>query len=224
MSSFAIRSAVQSAALVVPAVLTFVCAGTIYFWQGWLFWLTFGACTVATGIYVRLRDPALLERRMRVGPIAESRPLEKAIAAAMLAVFFALAVVSGLDRRWGWSQLPAAVVIIANILVIACFGVFIAVLRENTFAASTVTVEAGQRVISTGLYAYVRHPMYSGGVLLLFAMPLAMGSGWGLAISILAIPLLIARIADEERSLSAELAGYDDYRRAVRYRLIPRLW
>ncbi|SRR5579875_375889 len=224
MSKSAIRPALQTATLVLPAVLTFVCAGTISFWQGWLFWLTFGGCTIATGIYMRLRDPALLERRMRVGPIAESRPLEKAIASAMLAVFFALAVVPGLDHRWGWSQVPAAVVIVANLLVIGCFGLFILVLRENTFAASTVTVETGQRVITTGPYAYVRHPMYSGGVVLLVAMPLAMGSWWGLVIALLSMPLLIARIVDEERVLCAQLAGYDDYRQAVRYRLLPRLW
>jgi hypothetical protein len=89
MSTFAIRWTLQTLTLVVPAVLTFVCAGTVYFWQGWLFWLTFGVCTIATGIYVRVRDPALLERRMRVGPAAESRPLEKAIATAMVAAFFA---------------------------------------------------------------------------------------------------------------------------------------
>jgi protein-S-isoprenylcysteine O-methyltransferase Ste14 len=132
--------------------------------------------------------------------------------------------VSGLDYRFGWSQVPAVAVIIANIVVIACFGSFILVLRENTFAASTVTVEAGQRVISTGLYAWVRHPMYSGGMVLMFAIPPAMGSSWALLISLLTMPLLGARTVDEERTLSAQLAGYGDYRRAVRYRLIPGVW
>ncbi len=98
------------------------------------------------------------------------------------------------------------------------------VLRENTFAASTITVEAGQRVISTGPYAHVRHPMYAGAALLIFAMPIALGSFWGMLPAAFAIPVLIARILDEERTLSAELLGYDDYCRAVPYRLVPLVW
>jgi len=114
--------------------------------------------------------------------------------------------------------------VIANIVVLGTFGLFIIVLRENTYAASTIIVEAGQRVISTGPYAIVRHPMYSGAVLLIFAMPIAMGSLWGLLPAALAIPILVARILDEERMLSTDLAGYDDYRRDVPYRLIPPIW
>jgi protein-S-isoprenylcysteine O-methyltransferase Ste14 len=161
---------------------------------------------------------------MRFGPRAESRPTEKIIIAIILLTFVALAVAAGLDHRFGWSRVPAAIVIIANILMIADFGFFLLVLHENTFAASTITVEVGQRVISTGIYAYVRHPMYAGALLLLFAMPIALGSLWGLLVAAIAIPLLIARIFDEERTLSAELPGYDDYRRAVPYRLIPLVW
>jgi protein-S-isoprenylcysteine O-methyltransferase Ste14 len=115
-------------------------------------------------------------------------------------------------------------VVITNCVIVATFGFFVLVLRENTFAASTITVEAGQRVISTGPYRHVRHPMYAGALLLIFAMPVALGSWWRLFISTIAIPVVIARIIDEERALSAELPGYDDYRNAVRYRLIPLLW
>jgi len=106
----------------------------------------------------------------------------------------------------------------------AAFGFILLVLRENTFAASTITVEAGQRVISTGPYAHVRHPMYAGAVLLILAMPMALGSLWGLLAAAILPPILIARIFDEERTLSAELPGYDDYRRAVPHRLIPLVW
>jgi len=108
------------------------------------------------------RDPALLERRMRFGPRAESRPRQKIIVAVIFAIFAALLIEPGLDHRFGWSQVPAAIVVLANLLIIAAFGFFLVVLRENTFAASTITVEAGQRVISTGPYAHVRHPMYAG--------------------------------------------------------------
>ena len=114
--------------------------------------------------------------------------------------------------------------ILANLVIVAMFGFFILVMRENSFAASTITVEAGQHVISTGPYAYVRHPMYAGAVLMIFAMPLALGSLWGLLVAVLAFPILLARIFDEERALSAELAGYNDYRRRVPWRLIPRVW
>ena len=139
-------------------------------------------------------------------------------------VFIALAIVPGLDHRLGWSRVPAAIVVIANMLVVAKFGFLLLVLLENTFAASTVIVEAGQRVISTGPYAHVRHPMYAGAAVLIFAMPIAMGSSWGLLLAAIAAPVLIARILDEELTLSAELPGYDDYRRTVPYRLLPFVW
>jgi protein-S-isoprenylcysteine O-methyltransferase Ste14 len=224
VNSFTRRAVAQTAVILVPVALTFVAAGTLQFWQGGLFWLVFLASTTATGIYLMRRDRALLERRMRVGPQAESRPRQKIIVALIVVMFVALAIVPGLDYRFGWSRPPALIVIIANLLVVASFGLMLLVLRENTFAASTITVEAGQRVIATGPYAHVRHPMYAAAGLLLFTMPIALGSWWGLLVAALACPLLIARIFDEERALSAELAGYDDYCRAVPYRLIPRVW
>jgi protein-S-isoprenylcysteine O-methyltransferase Ste14 len=221
MSPLASRAATQTAGFLILFALIFVSAGTIHFWQGWLFCVSFSFSTVATGVYLMRRDPALLERRMRFGPRAESRPRQKIIVAVIFAMFAALLIVPGLDHRFGWSQVPAAIVVLANLLIIAAFGFFLVVLRENTFAASTITVEAGQRVISTGPYAHVRHPMYAGAALLIFAMPIALGSFWGMLPAALAIPVLIARILDEERTLSAELPGYDDYCRAVPYRLVP---
>jgi protein-S-isoprenylcysteine O-methyltransferase Ste14 len=139
-------------------------------------------------------------------------------------MFAALLIVPGLDHRFCWSHVPAAIVVLANLLISAASGFFLVVLRENTFAASTITVEVGQRVISTGPYAHVRHPMYAGAALLLFAMPIALGSFRGVLPAALAIPVLIARILDEERTLSAELPGYDDYCRAVPCRLVPLVW
>ena len=161
---------------------------------------------------------------MRFGPRAESRPTQKIIVAIIMVIFAAVLIVPGLDHRFGWSRVPAAIVILANLILIAGFGVTLVVLRENTFAASTITVEAGQHVISTGLYAHVRHPMYAGAALLIFAIPIALGSWWGLLPAALAIPVLIARIVDEEHTLSAELPGYDEYCRTVLYRLIPLVW
>jgi protein-S-isoprenylcysteine O-methyltransferase Ste14 len=224
MSSLATRAAAQTAGFLILFALIFVAAGTIHFWQGWLFCLSFWFSTIAIGVYLIKRDPALLERRMRFGPRAESRPIQKIIVTIAFVMFVALAILPALDHRFGWSRVPAVIVVIANIFIVATFGLFVRVLRENTFAASTITVEAGQRVISTGPYRHVRHPMYAGALLLIFAMPIALGSLWGLPVSAIAIPVLIARIVDEERALSAKLPGYDNYRRAVPYRLIPHVW
>jgi len=224
MKSFAMRAAAQTGVLLIPVALTFVAAGTIHYWQGWVFWLAFLGSSSATGVYLIQHDRALLARRMRVGPQAESRPRQKLIVALLFVMFVTLAIVPGLDYRFGWSHVPGAIVILANLVIVAMFGFFILVMRENNFAASTITIEAGQHVVSTGPYAYVRHPMYAGALLMIFAMPLALGSWWGLLVAALACPLLVARILDEERALSAELAGYDDYCRTVPYRLIPRVW
>jgi protein-S-isoprenylcysteine O-methyltransferase Ste14 len=139
-------------------------------------------------------------------------------------MFAGIVIVPGLDHRFEWSRVPAALVVVANLLMLAALGFILLVVRENPFAASTITVEHGQRVISTGPYAHVRHPMYAGALPLILAIPLALGSWWGLLVAAISLPLLIARILDEERALSAELAGYDSYCRTVPYRLIPLLW
>lgn len=224
MNSFAKRSIIQSAGLFAVFALIFIAAGTIDFWQAWLFCLTCLLCTTGTGLYLMKNDPALLERRMRFGPHEETRPRQKLIIAITFAVSLALMIVPGLDHRLGWSHLRPGIVVFANLVIAASFLFFIRVMRENTFAASTITVEPGQRVISTGPYAQVRHPMYSGAVPAVFAIPLALGSVWSLAITPVVILLLIARIFDEERALTAELPGYDDYRRAVPWRLLPLIW
>jgi protein-S-isoprenylcysteine O-methyltransferase Ste14 len=139
-------------------------------------------------------------------------------------MFVGIVMVPGLDHRFRWSQVPATLVIVANLFMLAALGFILLVVCENTFAASTITVEHGQRVISTGPYAHVRHPMYAGALPLIFAIPIALGSWWGLLVAAVSLPLLVARILDEERALSGELAGYDNYRRAVPYRLIPLVW
>jgi protein-S-isoprenylcysteine O-methyltransferase Ste14 len=224
MFPLAKRIAVQTAAFLILFALIFVCAGTIDFWQGWLFCLVFLFSTTAMGLYFIKYNRPLLERRMRFGPWEESRPIEKVLITFIFLMFVALMIVPALDRRFAWSRVPGAVVVIANILIVVTFGLFLVVLRANSFAASTITVEAGQPVISTGPYAYVRHPMYAGAVLLIFAMPIALGSWWGLLIPLVSTPVLIVRIFDEERALEAQLPGYQDYLVAVPWRLIPRVW
>ncbi|MBV8774146.1 MAG: isoprenylcysteine carboxylmethyltransferase family protein [Deltaproteobacteria bacterium] len=225
MNTLSQRAAVKTAAfLVLLGCLTFAFAGTIHFWQGWLFWLSFSAAVIAITAYLLRHDPALVERRMRAGPGAESRPRQKIVQAINLLMFFGIVIVPGLDHRFGWSQVPTGLVVVADLFMVAALGFILIVVRENTFAASTITVERGQRVISTGPYAHIRHPMYAGALPLIFAIPIALGSWWGLLVAASSFPLLIVRILDEEQALAAELAGYDKYRRAVPYRLIPLVW
>jgi len=225
MSSLPQRAATSlTGFLILLGGLTFVSAGTIHFWQGWLFWLSFSASVIAITVYLLKQDPALVERRMAGGPGAESRTSQKIIQAVNLAMFLGLVIVPGLDHRFQWSQVPATLVVVANLCMLAALGGILLVVRENTFAASTITVEREQHVISTGPYAYVRHPMYAFALPLLLAIPVALGSWWGLLVAAIAPPMLVARILDEEYVLSGELAGYEDYRRAVPYRLIPQVW
>jgi protein-S-isoprenylcysteine O-methyltransferase Ste14 len=133
-------------------------------------------------------------------------------------------VLSGIDHRLGWSSVPTALVIVGDLLVIVAYVGFCLVFRENTFGAATIQVVEGQRVISTGPYAVVRHPMYGWALLLLLGMPLALGSWWSLLIAVVGVAGLVARLLDEERFLAGNLPGYSDYMRRVRYRLVPLVW
>jgi protein-S-isoprenylcysteine O-methyltransferase Ste14 len=135
-------------------------------------------------------------------------------------LFFAILIVPGLDYRFHWSQLPAAIVVLGDMLLVLSFAMIFFVFRENSYAASTIKVEAAQRVISTGPYRLVRHPMYSAALILFLATPLALGSAWGLSVAIPLVAVLIAHLTGEERYLSAHLPGYDAYRQQVSYRLV----
>ena len=206
------------------AVAIFLPAGTVVYWQGCVYWFVFlGAAVLITAYFLR-HDPDLIRRRLAAGPSAEQRGTQKIVQTFASVLFLALFVVSGLDRRFGWSSVPAVAVVLANALVAVGFAIVFLVFRENSHASATIEVSAGQRVISTGPYRHVRHPMYAGALLLLAGTPLALGS---LAALLLVIPfavVLIVRLLDEERMLSVELAGYREYCRQVRFRLIPYVW
>ena len=210
--------------LTVPVVvwlLIFASAGTVSYWQGWLFFAVFViSCSLYT-IYLIKYDPALLKRRMQAGPQAEQRPVQRAVMFATTLGFMLLIVFSGIDYRFQWSHLPSSIVVFGNILVALSLYLCGVVSKENTFAAATIRTFEGQYVISTGLYGIVRHPMYSAALLLVFGMTLALGSMWATMVAPLMVPILIARIIDEESCLRAELQGYNEYCERVRYRLIP---
>src|SRR5262245_3494861 len=215
------RSALSVLAL---AAVLFGPAGSLRFWQGWLYGFVFVAATAVISVYFLKHDPRLIERRMRAGPLAEQRPSQKIIMTITLIGFVALLVLPGLDYRWHWSNVPCWLVLLANAGVALSFAIFFIVLKQNSYAASTITVEADQPVVSTGLYAIVRHPLYSGALLLLGLTPLALGSYWTMLVIPLLFPVLVWRLLDEEQFLKQNLPGYAQYCRATRFRLVPWVW
>ncbi len=209
---------------VVMGLLLFISAGTIHYWQAWVYLFIFMGASLLTTLYLMKRDPALLNRRMRGGPTAEKRRTQKLIMLFTSICFIALLVVPALDNRFRWSAMPLSCVITGDVLVAIGFYFIFLVYKENTFTSATIEVAADQKVISTGPYAIVRHPMYASALLYLIGTPLALGSFWGLLALSAMIPFLIWRLYDEESFLAGNLPGYTEYQKTVRHRLIPFVW
>ena len=209
---------------VAMAVLLFLPGWSFRYWQGWAFLAVFCGACVASALYFLKHDPKLIERRMAVGAGAEKEPTQKIIMAITSVCFFLLIFIPVLDHRQHWSSVPAWLAIASDAGIALSFFLVTLVLRQNSFAAATIRVEAGQPVISTGAYGLVRHPMYAVALPMFVFMPLALGSYWGLLTLIAILPALIWRLLDEERYLKINLPGYADYCRRVRYRLVPLLW
>lgn len=210
--------------LIAFGLLLFVPAGTTHYWRGWVFLAVFALFTWIPSIYLMRTNPAALERRMQAGPKAEKRTLQRILITVIFVAFPATFVVSALDWRYGWSQVPAPASVIGDVLVAVGLGLAMLVVIENGYAAANVTVEAGQQLVTTGLYGLVRHPMYTGNVVLMLGIPPALGSYWGLFLLIPGILVLVLRIRDEEALLTHELSGYREYTQRVRYRLLPYVW
>jgi protein-S-isoprenylcysteine O-methyltransferase Ste14 len=220
-----IRLATQSLLfLFVLGAFLFLPAGTFDYWQAWLFIAVFVACNLPLTIWVAINDPQLLERRMRAGPTAEKEKSQKIIVTVAFLAFAGEVLIPAFDRRFGWSDVPTSVVILGNALIAISYVGFYFVFRENTYGAATVRVEENQRVISTGPYAIVRHPMYAAALVLMLGIPLALGSWWGLLAFALGVPALVWRILDEERLLKRDLPGYAEYMDRAPFRLIPGLF
>jgi protein-S-isoprenylcysteine O-methyltransferase Ste14 len=205
-------------------LLLFWPAGTFDYWQAWVFIAVFSAVSFGPSVYWALRRPDVLRRRMRSGPIAETRPVQKVATVGITASVFAMLVVSAFDHRFGWSQVPTPVVVVGDAMVAVGLGMAMLVVAQNNYAAATITVEAEQPVIDTGLYGLVRHPMYASALIMMVGMPLALDSYWALLIIVPGIAVLTLRMEDEEKMLRQELAGYDEYTHKVHYRLVPGVW
>jgi protein-S-isoprenylcysteine O-methyltransferase Ste14 len=209
---------------VVMGFLLFVPAGTADYWQAWVYLSIFMGASALITVYLMRQDPALLERRMSGGPMAEKERVQKFIMLCTSVCFVALLVVPAFDHRFGWSSIPLGGVLPGDVLVAIGFYLIFLVYRENTFTSATIEVAENQKVISTGPYAIVRHPMYASASLYLLGTPLALGSYWAFIAVGAMIPFLIWRLLDEERFLTKNLSGYDEYQRRVRHRLVPLVW
>ena len=210
--------------LLVMASLVFAAAGTLRYWQAWTFLAVYFAASLAITLDLIRNDPALLARRMSGGPFAEKEPAQKLIMSATSLGFIGLLVLPAIDHRLGWSDLPGWAAIAGDvIMLLGWLGIFF-VFRENSFASAVIESAADQRVISSGPYAWVRHPMYAAALVMLLGMPLALGSAWGVLLVLALVPLLIWRLMDEERFLVNHLPGYREYQGRVRYRLLPLIW
>lgn len=199
-------------------------AGTFHYWQAWVFLAVFTVASLGPTIYLAKVSPAALRRRMHAGPRAETRAAQKVIITGSFLILFVMMAFSALDHRMGWSTVPVWLSLFGDVLIAAGLGLAMLVIIQNSYAAATVTVEAGQKVASGGVYKFVRHPMYVGNVIMMVGMPLALGSYWGLLFVIPGVAVLVFRILDEEKLLIQDLPGYRDYAQHVRYRLVPNVW
>jgi protein-S-isoprenylcysteine O-methyltransferase Ste14 len=210
--------------LLVIGALLFLPAWTLDYWQAWTFLVVFGVSSLAITLYLMKKDPKLLERRVYAGPTAEKRLGQKIVQFIASLGFAAILVVSALDHRFAWSAVPLYASLLGDALVAIGFLIIFLVYKENTFASATIELYPDQNVISTGLYALVRHPMYMGALPLLLGIPLSLGSWLSLLVIVLIMPALIWRLLDEEKFLAKNLSGYVEYQNKVKYHLVPFIW
>jgi len=209
---------------VVFGSMLFFPAGTFNYWQAWVFLVVVAVSAWIPVIYLLRTNPVALQARMRGGPTAETRTAQKIVIAGLYLSLAAMVVVSALDHRFGWSPVPTAICLVGDVLVAVGLGLVGLVVIQNSYAAATVRVEADQTVVSTGVYGLVRHPMYTGNVIMMVGIPIALGSYWGLVFVVPGLIVLASRIRDEEKLLQKDLDGYREYTQKVRYRLLPGMW
>jgi protein-S-isoprenylcysteine O-methyltransferase Ste14 len=209
---------------VVLGVLLFLPAWTLNYWQAWVFIVVFMTSVSVIGLYLALKDPVLLERRKKFGPSQEQSPVQKIVISIGVVALLGVFVFSALAHRFEWSPVPAYGSLVGDALVALGLFINLRVFKENTYGGATIETVADQKVIFTGPYALVRHPMYVGVLIMLIGIPLALDAWWSLAIIAVAAPGLIWRILDEEKLLTKDLPGYVEYTQKVRYRLVPYVW
>lgn len=207
--------------LALVGLLLFLPAGTLSYANGWLFIGLLFLPMLLLGIVLLIRSPKLLEKRLGA---KEKENTQKGVVAASGLLFIAGFAVAGLDFRFGWSKMPLWVVIVASVVLLISYALYAEVMRENAYLSRTVEVREGQKVVDTGLYGIVRHPMYAVTVWLFLSIPVVLGSWWAFLCFLPYAPLIVIRIINEEKLLLAELEGYAEYKKRVKYRLLPLIW
>lgn len=211
----------MSLGLLFFGAMVFFPAGTLRFWQGWLYLMSWCIPGFFATAYFYKHDPQLVERRVQM---KERVPAQKLIMGALYVFYLAGVVAAGLDHRFGWSDVPLWLTLVSWVTLMTGYGLVLWVMRVNSFASRTIRVEAGQTVIADGPYRFVRHPMYLGMSVMMLSTPLVLGSLYALPVFVLVIPLLIFRLLNEEKVLLQQLAGYADYCLRTRFHLVPYLW
>ena len=210
-----------SSGILLTGLLLFLPAGTFRYWQAWLLMGVLFIPMLAAGFVMLFKSPALLRKRLSA---KEEQGVQRTVVALSGLLFIAAFVLAGLNRRFGWLVLPDAVSWTAALLFLLGYALYAEVLRENVYLSRTVEVQEGQTVVDTGLYGLVRHPMYMCTLLLFLSMPLILGSLYSFFLMLLYIPVIVKRIRNEEQVLEEGLKGYRDYKRRVKYRMIPYIW
>ena len=209
---------------IILGLLIFVPSWTVFYWQGWIYLLFFAISMLVMTLYFLKHDRALMERRVNIGPKAEKKIIQKILLSCLIIFMIGLFLLSSFDYRFHLSKISVFVVLFSNLLILAGFYIFFRVFKENSFASATIDLSKEQKVISTGPYSVVRHPMYSGALIICLFTPFALGSLLGICLSVLIAVIIVFRIMDEEKFLKSNLAGYTDYCKKTRYRLIPYVW
>ena len=207
--------------IVSVALLIFLPAGTLKYWNGWLFMAILFIPMFVAGIVMYVKKPELLERRLKINEEQKEQKIITKLNGIMFVVGF---IVAGLDYRFGWSVLAEWISVVASFIFIVAYLLYAEVLRENLYLSRVIEIAEGQKVIDTGLYSFVRHPMYFITLFLFLAMPIVLGSLYSFLIFLMHPLIIVCRINNEEKLLEKELEGYKEYKEKVRYRLIPFLW
>ena len=224
-SSLKIKTLLSFVELIAIIVLfLFVPVGSFNFWEAWVYSIIYVVSSARITFYLWKTNPELLARRVNGGPGAEKEKAQKITHFFVILLFIAFLVISALDHRFGWSHIPFYIVVLGDVLVVSGYYLLFLVFKENAFASSIVEVTANQKVITTGPYSIVRHPLYVSGLIIMLGTPLALGSWWSLLTFIPLTLVILWRLLDEEKFLSKNLQGYTEYCQKVHYRLIPFLW
>jgi protein-S-isoprenylcysteine O-methyltransferase Ste14 len=210
--------------IVLMGLFLFLPAWSLKFWQAWIYLFIFGTSSLLITFFLMKKDMELLQRRLSAGPGAEKEKSQKFIQAVAGIAFISILVVPGFDHRFGWSNVPLYLLITGDVFVATGFFIIFLVFKENSYTSGIIETAKGQAVVSTGPYAIIRHPMYSGALLMLLFTPIALGSFWGLLVFLPMLIAIIWRLLDEEKYLSKNLPGYTDYCQKTVYRLIPTIW